>query len=307
MNNEQHTDSASKKLNKTIRAATSWTDFSYLRWSGVDKPTSRLGKIKVEKFLQENNFPHLKVLKVFNSARDINLDNTPDCFVLKPSSLWSGKGVMLLHKIANIKEYYDSKSGKVVSASRIKELGLQLENEIGKKISFIIEERALDEDSNVNIPFDYKVFTFYGVPKFILQVDRNHPTPKMAFFDGEFNPITDDRVIVSESKKSDAEGMHRTPQCAEDILKLASDITLKLNASFISVDCYATTKGAMFGELTHTPGGPWYGSMYRFSETFDKELGAAWAEAYRQLGQSIPNIATPYEIKFKGNTVRTIY
>src|SRR5690606_2859291 len=238
---------------------------------------------------------------------NINLDNTPDCFVLKPSSLWSGKGVMLLHKIANLREYYDSKSGKVISVSSVKESGLRLENEIGKKINFIIEERALDEDSNVNIPFDYKVFTFFGIPKFILQVDRNHSTPKIAFFDGEFNPITDDRVMISDPKKNDIAGIHRTPKCAENILRLASDITLKLNASFISVDCYATTKGAMFGELTHTPGGPWYGSMYRFSENFENELGAAWAEAYKKLDLPIPNIKTPYEIKFKGNTIRTIY
>lgn len=289
------------------RTPQSWTDFSSLRWAGIDKPASRIGKVKLEQFLSENNMPHLKVLKVFTAAKEIDFSDLPDCFVLKPTSLWSGQGVMLLHRICKHRSFYDSKSGKVLTEKDILAAARRLEKEKGKEIPFMIEERAIDENINIDVPLDYKVFTFHGVPKFVLQVDRNHPVAQMAFFDGEFNPITDDRVVIPESKRASTAGIHRVPKCAQEILDLAKEITLKLKAPFISVDCYATDKGAMFGELTHTPGGPWYATMYHFSDAFDRELGQAWQEACTRLNMTVPTISVPYEIKSYGKLIRTVY
>jgi hypothetical protein len=291
----------------TYRAPKTWTDFSYLRWIGNDNPASRIGKIKLEQFLAKNSMPHLKVIKKFNSASDIKFSSLPDCFVLKPTSLWSGKGVMLLHRIYNHRSFFDSKSGKVFTEKEILESAHRIEKELNGKVSFMAEERAIDEDEDINVPLDYKVFTFHGVTKFIFQVNRNHTPPRIAFFDGNFNPILDDRVSIPEGKKAETTGVHRIPACADDILALAKQITLKLNAPFISVDCYATKKGAMLGELTHTPGGPWYRRMYHFSDQFDLELGKAWEDACARLNISIPRIKVPYEIKSNGKVIRTVY
>lgn len=289
------------------RNAATWTDFSYFRWKRIDNPSSKLDKVKLEQFLSRNQLPHLKVLRVFENARAIELSQLPDCFVLKPASLWSGVGVMLLHKICGHSSYFDAKSRQIISVERIKEIAQEIENTNKKELRFIAEERAFDEDPNISIPLDYKVFTFHGVTKFVLQVDRNHPKPKIAFFDGDFNPILDDRVFIPEARRTLTEGTHRIPQSADQILAIARDITLKLKAAFISVDCYATQRGAMFGELTHTPGGPWYGNMYRFSDEFDQELGSEWGKACLRLNLPIRKISTPYEIRFPHALARTIY
>lgn len=287
------------------RRATTWTDFVSLRWKRVDRPASNLGKVALEAFMRAQAIPHLEVIKVFPQASDMNFEGLPDSFVFKPASLWSGTGVRLIHKIAGLSHYFDAKNNVVLTEAQIKEGALRIEDKIGRALEYIVEQRALDEDVVNTIPLDYKVFTFYGMPKFVLQVDRNFNPPRIAFFDENFEPIVDERVQINPDKP-DIRGMHRRPKCWQGILEVASQTTLKLEAPFISVDCYATPDGPVVGELTHTPGGPWYGSMYSFSLEFDKELGAAWQAANERLRLPEVFVRVPYQITFKGKVMRTI-
>lgn len=288
-----------------FRPAMTWTDFSSLRWRRADVPASNLGKIAFEQFTKSNDLPCLSVLQTFASADQLSLANLPDHFVLKPASLWSGTGVMLLHRISGLDLWFDAKSGKVTTGAEVIASCKRLEVRLGKPIAFMIEERALDENPANTVPLDYKVFTFHGVTKFVLQVDRNHTPARMAFFDGSFEPILDDRVTISD-ENAQTRGAHRKPACADALLALARDVTLKLSAAFISVDCYATPNGPVLGELTHTPGGPWFGRMYAFSDQFDAELGAAWRDANTRIGKSEPVVRVPYVIKHGGRVLRTI-
>lgn len=285
------------------RPARTWTDFVSRRWRGIEKPNSRIAKVELEKFLDENNFRYLEVIKKFSSASEVKLNGLPEYFVLKPTSLWSSKGVMLLHRISGLSLWYNAMAKKVLSETEVRSALESLEASVGRELNFMIEKRALHEDSSSIIPLDYKVFTFYGVPKFVLQVDRNFVPPQMAYFDGNFDPILDDRVQFSFDKSV---GTHQKPECWQEVLELAKNITVLLKASFISVDCYATPSGPILGELTHTPGGPWYGGLYKFSEEFDLELGDAWQEANDKLGVERPSINVPYDIKMNGKVFRTI-
>lgn len=288
-----------------VRPARTWTDFSARRWQKIDRPASNIGKIALEEFVQKHGLPHLKMITLFKTASEVTLQGLPDFFVLKPASLWSGTGVMLLHRISGLTAYFDAKNNKILTENDIISACLRVEQKFQRTLNFIVEERALDEDPDKRIPLDYKVFTFYGVAKFVLQVDRNFSPPRMAFFDGGFDPITDDRVQLNP-ERPDTQGQHRKPECWKEILDLARQVTIKLEAPFISVDCYATARGPLLGELTHTPGGPWYGGMYKFSDAFDLELGTAWQEANAKLGSPEVTISVPYNIVLKGKTVRTI-
>ena len=152
------------------------------------------------------------------------------------------------------------------------------------------------------IPLDHKVFTFYGVVRFIFPVDRNHSVTQRAFFDGDFNPIADGLVHHASSKMT-APGVHRRPDCQAARIQLAHTRSIDLKAPFISIDCYATAKGPVLGELTHTPGGPWFGGLYRFSDAFDRDLGTAWRDALKRLGREIPFLETSYVIRWKNGEV----
>lgn len=290
----------------TERPAVSWTDFVSLRWKRIDRPQSNLGKVALEAFMRAQDIPHLEVLRLFSQAADVTFAELPPYFVFKPASLWSGTGVRLLHKIAGLDSYFDAKNNAVLTEAQIKQSAVGVEKKFGRKLEFIVEQRALDEDAKNKVPLDYKVFTFYGVSKFILQVDRNFNPPKMAFFDGAFEPITDGRAQLN-SEDANAIGTHRRPKCWQGILDVARQTTIKLKAPFISVDCYATPEGPILGELTHTPGGPWYGNMYAFSAEFDRELGTAWREANDRLGLPEVSVKVPFQIARNNKVFRTIY
>lgn len=289
----------------TLIQPETWTDFSHLRWTKREKVHSRMGKVKFEEFLAQHNFPYSKILKKFQNPEEISFENLPDYFVLKPSQLWSARGVMLLNKIGK-DCYKDDMSGLTLSSSAIVEKLKELRGKVNtENLPVLIEERAIDENEKNIIPLDYKLFTFNGNVKFILQVDRNHKKPKIAFFDGDFFPITDGRVVLPEGKE-DILGQPKRPACYSELIELASALSVKLKSPFISIDCYATKNGPLFGELTHTPGGPWFGIMYLFSEEFDKELGAAWRKAAQQLNVEIPKVESEYDIFLKGRLVRKI-
>lgn len=288
------------------RLAETWTDFVSLRWKRIDRPKSNLGKIALEEFVRSQSMPHLEVIKVFAQSADVDFHGLPDYFVFKPATLWSGIGVRLLHRIAGLNSYFDAKNDVVVTEREVREGAHALEKKFGKELEFIVEQRAVDEDLDKKVPLDYKVFTFYGVPKFVLQVDRNFNPAQMALFDGRFEPIIDGRAQVNPDRPK-THGKHRRPECWLGILELASQITLKLEAPFISVDCFATPDGPMLGELTHTPGGPWYQNMYSFSSEFDMELGAAWRDGITRLGLPEVSVSVPYQVKKEGRVLRTIH
>ncbi|MGM8849366.1 ATP-grasp fold amidoligase family protein [Salinicola halophyticus] len=282
-----------------------WTDFCQIRWSKRERLDSNLGKIEIEEFLDKNEFPYSKILRKFEDPLAISLDGLPVFFVIKPAALWSARGVMLIKRVQE-NYYRNDMDGEYYTEHSIKQKLLSLQKSVNKKkLDILIEERAVDENELNLIPFDYKLFTFNGNVKFILQVDRNHKKPKLAFFDGDFTPIYDGRAYIKSKNKNEL-GVPRRPECYQELILLASKISTKLDAPFISIDCYATKEGPVFGELTHTPGGPWFGSMYMFSDDFDKELGDAWREAAIALNKEIPLVESQYDILFRGKVVRTV-
>lgn len=278
-----------------FRNPKTWTDFSYLRWKQKEPKINRINKILLKNRLAEIGISCAKKIAEFDSASEITLSGLPEAFVLKPSSLWSATGVMLLHRVYGTNLYFNAMTRSVISESRIIESQKNLEVKLKKQIKFIVEERVFDENIDNIIPLDYKVFSFNGVNKFVLQVDRNHQKPKLFFYDGLFEPITDERVVIP-SFKAETIGHQSKPRCYAQILQSASEISRKFAYPFVSVDCYATNNGAVIGELTSTPGGPWYGSMYRFSDEFDELLGNAWLEASKQLKLEYPKVPLKYDI-----------
>lgn len=287
------------------RLPSTWTDFCRLRWTGREKVPSRIGKNGLRSYLISKGIPHLRMLRSFSSASEISFDGLPGSFVLKPEGLWSSKGVMVLHRIADTNLFFEAMKRTILSSAEIMREQMSLQKQAGRDIGFIIEEKAVDEDISYLVPLDYKVFTFFGRVKFILQVDRNHDKPKLNFFDEDFEPITDGRVFLPNGREERL-GVPRRPRCANELIKMAAEVTIDLKIPFVSVDCYATKDGGRYGELTHTPGGPWFGLMYRFSDAFDRELGQEWARAATALGREIALMEAKYDIDLRGKVVRTV-
>jgi hypothetical protein len=290
-----------------MREPTTWTDFSHLRWTRREPEGRGINKVDFAKLLDEMKLPQPKVLKKFRTPDDFDFSDLPDCFVLKPSNLWSTKGVMILHRICRRNAYFDAFGDRVLDFDQIVTKQKEILRSYGVNgTEFFVEERVFSENNDEEIPFDYKLFSFYGVIRFILQVDRNHNKPKLAFFDGDFKSIGTNKVFIPDADKVQTVGERRKPGCAHEMLDLARQLSLTLKWPFVSIDCYASDKGAMFGELTRTPGGPYYGMMYRFTPEFDVELGAEWRRACDELGMEIPKVEETFVINLKGRKCREV-
>jgi hypothetical protein len=86
------------------------------------------------------------------------------------------------------------------------------------------------------------------------------------------------------------------PKCADDILRFAKRACAHAATPFARVDCYATSDGAIVGELTLTPGSAYYGSVFKFTSAFNEELGRAWCEANGRLGRENPKVPNDYVV-----------
>lgn len=152
---------------------------------------------------------------------------------------------------------------------------------------FIVEEMITGENGEGKIPFDYRLYTFDGEVRFIIQVDRNTRPRSLAFFLNEFE-LFDYSARIESDWTSISRGEHRIPGCHREIVTAAKKISRVLCTPFVSVDIYATLSGPLIGELGIKPGEAYRGKVFKFKPQFDEELGTAWAQANARLGRPMP-------------------
>lgn len=274
-----------------LRAPVLLSEFLHLRMTGRDPNKPKLDKVRTAQLIAETGLRGPETYRVFQRAEDIDLDALPEVFVLKPTELNGKRGVMLLHRIASGLGYWDNMQMRRLTAKEIiaeqRGWAKLYAQKRRRDLQFIAEELVVGENGLGQIPFDYKVYTFDGVPRFILQLDRNIEPMGAAFFDGEFRPMAEsDSRVTSRSKTQRTAPV--VPACAQDVLATASALSRALRTPFISIDCYATARGALVGEITIAPGGPYTRGAFSFSRAFDRELGTAWVEAAGRLGEPVP-------------------
>lgn len=285
-----------------LRPPTRWTEYAHLRFTKRDPLKPAIDKVRTAELIRDNGLRGPEVYGVHERVEDIDFAALPDRFVLKPTGLNGKRGVMLLERrprglVARLAgrlrgrpapEFWDAMQGRPLTLAEIRAEQNSWRaahgGKRGEALRFIVEERILGENGADAIPFDYKVYVFAGEPRFILQLDRNVSPPGAAFFDGDFTPMKagDPRVTYGAQSQPTAPVV---PRCAADILATAATLSRALNTPFISIDCYATAKGAVVGEITVAPGGPYAKASFRFSDAYDRQMGAWWTEALARTGQ----------------------
>lgn len=229
-----------------------------------------------------------QLLATYDRPEEIDLGALPDRFVLKATNMSAMRGVYLIVKHAN--QYYDMHSRRAYSADElITGLAKPRKKVSGKVVSpfaaaVIAEELIVGENGASQIPFDYKMYTFDGTVRLVVQIDRNVVPPAVAFFDQDFEPVDDHCIRLSEAAQR---GVPRRPTNWRQLLEAAQRISLHLDVPFVSVDVYTTGDDVVLGELTGSPGGPYFG-MWRFSDEFDAELGTYYKMALRRRGVAAP-------------------
>ena len=295
----------------TGRPPVRWTEFAHLRFTGRDPLKPKIDKARTAELIRESGLRGPRVYGVYERVEDIPFAALPDSFALKPTGLNGKRGVMLLRKLrspargrlARLRDialrrpapppvYRDTMLAReltleAIVAEQNSWRAMHGANPRKAPLRFIAEELIVGENGGGRIPFDYKVYVFAGEPAFVLQLDRNVAPPASAFFDGAFAPMAEGDARVTRGPKT-RPGRARVPRCAAEILAAAAALSRALATPFVSVDCYATRAGAVVGEITVVPGGPYAKSAFAFSDDFDLELGRRWTEALARVGQPVP-------------------
>lgn len=239
-------------------------------------------KIQCYEFCNLVGIPTVKVLRQFSHPSEINFDGLPEEFVLKPAYHSSSIGVMVLANSDG--GYHDAMTRKDYSFEEIVAKQTTIHDEHPKKSGklTIIEEKIVDSGGSL-IPQDYKAYCFQGEVAFILQLDRNGGQTRVAWYDGNFVPIMDDRIYTNEKYLTLKEPAR--PVDWQELLNLARRASVAVPAPFASIDMYSTTRGPVLGEVTLVPGGFYFGKYFVPSERQDEVAGRLWEQACIRLGR----------------------
>ena len=222
------------------------------RFNGKDNtvPKNLEDTVNAYNFVEKQNIKHATVIAVLDDIKEINEIDLPNKFVIKTSNI--PNEVMILEKISNNK-YFDHISLSEYDLNTLISKQRQIVADIKQEgIYWVVEELLENFLSNKFIPFQYKLYCFYGKPKLIIQIDRNSSPPKIAIFDGTFMPLINGKDYNLDPEEM-VPGNHIIPNHPISILKTAYTLSKAINNKFISVDLFDTPDGVYFGELTFTP------------------------------------------------------
>ena len=261
-------------------------DFLHRRVKGDEKgvPWFVNDKLKANEFFSENGFPAPKLLHVFESVDEVDLDVLPDSFCIKPTVMHSASGVLPLVKVAAGK-YFDMLRRRIVSGEAVKyELGLSYEKCSFKGSFRVLVEEALEHPvSKFLIPCDYKFYTFKNKVAFIEQIDRNSGSTYIGFFDGDFSPMPYSAMVKPGVNVPYTFCTPRVPKFSKDMLECAKRVVDVLDSPFLRVDMYAMKDRYVLGEITPAPGLPYYKKVYEMLPEWDEKLGRLWADGISEV------------------------
>ncbi|OAB86238.1 hypothetical protein AWH69_15210 [Janibacter melonis] len=270
----------------TSPAAKTWNQRMKIRNSGGEDTANWWvnDKFKLHQFCDKNGFPMPEAYHFWKTPDELDLTDAPVKFVLKPTVMFSAWGVMLLERTSD-GTFFEELTGRSLSIDQIRSEQQRAYDICKFKGSYrlMMEERIESSIPGKPIPFDYKVSVFYDTPEQVHQIDRNTNPIEFAFFDGSFEPLDLTGKIESDWS-SKGKGEHHRPPEHEEMLTIATDLTKALRTPFMRIDMFSGPSGPVVGELTPSPGDAYYGNNFRYTDSYEIDLGKAWDAAESRMG-----------------------
>lgn len=262
-----------------------WTELAKQRVSGAEPNTPWWvnDKFKLHAYCAKRGLPMPTLYESWSHPDEMDLEELPDEFVLKPSVMHSEWGVMVLRRLTT-GNYYDSLNDIELSTDAIRKRQLRAfeVNKYKSSYRLLAEEKIVSARPDFAIPLDYKLYVFLDEVPLIQQINRNVNPREIFFFSHNFAPLQLDGNIESDWA-SYRKGTPQLPHQGSAMIAIAREMTSSLKTPFMRVDMFESIHGPVIGELTPAPGGAYYGQTYRFTEAFDRELGAHWLGAQSRL------------------------
>lgn len=213
------------------------------------------------------------ILGVWARARDIDLSDLPEVFVLKSDVGAGGNGVFPLRRV-EADRYAVIGGDEVLSTADLQER-LTTRKSAGAP-SFaerFLQQRVPAEE----IPDDVKIYAHYGQVTMVMvrqmPVHANLDHARYRYTDARGQDLGED---VAPGARVDLS--IPLPEPLGDFIHVAEHLSKALAVPFIRVDIYDTVDGPVLGELTRAPGG-----KQRYRRDHDIAMGRAWDEARWRL------------------------
>lgn len=240
-------------------------------------------KYKLHEFCKKNGIIMPEVYKFWDTPSELNLDDAPKKFVLKPTVMYSAWGVMLLEK-RDDGTYFEELKGRVMTFEKIVEEQQHAYKVCKYKNDYrlMMEEKIESGNPEQPVPLDYKVSVFYDKPAQVHQINRNTKVMEFAFFDGNFDPLELEGRIESKWDTK-AQGKHERPKQYKEMLRIATEVSKALGTPYMRVDMFSGPNGPVLGELTPSPGDAYYGNNFKYTEAYEIEQGQYWTDALERM------------------------
>lgn len=254
-------------------------------------PYWAVDKMRLEKFCRENDIPRPKVLAQWSDPNEIDLSGLPDSFVVKPANLNSSRGVMVLRRVSDglFHDYHSDTEvtlSDVVATQREQwEWVKDHEPHRLRDFKVMAQERVSDIDGDDKPVTDFKFWMIGDSVEYIRANNGgDYDKIELCFYDGDFQNIDlndTDRFVLNHKDAIAIEHKDVAPSCRAEMLRFAKTVAAKVDATFCRVDLYLTSSGIKLGEITPTPGSPFNGKYFKFTEEYDQYLGEKWIQVLR--------------------------
>jgi tetratricopeptide (TPR) repeat protein len=217
-----------------------------------------------------------KLYHVTTDPRTIPFKDLPEKFVIKSTNGSQNQQVRVVTDKSTMNESeIREECNKWLNDDLYKKTGSWLRKNV--KTQVVIEEYI--NDGKGEAPYDYKFFTYNGVPHYIQVEAGRFQDYSSTFHDMDWNRLP----MTHGTGKNCSTPIDKPPH-----LKQMIELAQKLGKSqdFARIDFYDTPEKVFFGEITNTPAG---GQANFAPSGYDRIFGEHWTEVHNKSRvQSLP-------------------
>ena len=243
---------------------------SIKRNKGKVHPIDKVGyKLKGYLLAERNGIRHAEIFKIYNRIEEVNWDELPGEFVIKPQQGCSESGVFpLIRKgegYRNILKNKDMAKREIIKSFQEGITGSHSHS----------RELWIEELLSNPLPYDWKIHTFNGKIGMIEQFKRNEENKYHKYWTEEWQPIENMCKKIFTYKINNS---LPPPEHPEGLLKTARVLSKAIGHPYIRMDLYDTPKGVFLGEITPHPG-----RTCVYADYWENHLGEMWRRAEEEL------------------------
>lgn len=232
-------------------------------------------KLPAYEFAQRHGVRLPRLHGYWPSPREVDWDALPDSFVLKGNTGTMARAVFLLQRLGSGR-FVDMAGGDVLTPDDIADRMDALLAAGRVRGVDVFAEDLLTDASGSRPAADWRFYCFHGTVGLSFtrttNASRRSKDWRYRFFD------TDWRDVGQAFTDLPVDAQLPLPRHPEEMLATAARLSAAVPRPFLRIDLYDGARGAVFGEVTVSPGGP-----HVLSPELDRRLGALWEDAEARL------------------------